>query len=94
MHIIDLFLLEDENPAAAITSHAENDVIKPTPDGYSTEKDDQSILNLSDLRKTRLTLGQLNKLRMMNDVRQIEFEQKIKTVSNQYKPPEQPAGGM
>jgi hypothetical protein len=70
-----------------------NDTIEPTPKGYATEKDDQSILSLADLRKTRLTLGQLNKLRKMNDIRKIEHENKIKKLSVMYKPA--PAeGGM
>jgi hypothetical protein len=72
----------------------ESSVIEEPPKGYSSEKDDQSILSLSDMRKTRLTLGQLNKLRIMNDVKKIEFEQKLKTLSTMYKPAEQDAGGM
>ena len=71
----------------------ESSVIEELPQGYSTEDDDQSILKLSDMRKTRLTLGQLNKLRMMNDVKSIEHEQKIKTLSTQYKPAAQDDGG-
>jgi hypothetical protein len=69
-------------------------LIEPTSPGYASEEDDQSILKLSDMRKTRLTLGQLNKLRQMNDVRKIEFEQKLKKLSTQYKPPAQDPGGM
>jgi hypothetical protein len=82
MFITELFLLE-----------MSSDVIEPTPAGYASEEDDQSILKLSDMRKTRLTLGQLNKLRMMNDIRKVEHEQKLKTVSSQYKPAAQ-EGGM
>jgi hypothetical protein len=80
MHIIDLFEMSP-------------DIIEPTPTGYATEKDDQSILKLSDMRKTRLTLGQLNKLRMMNDVKKIEHEQKLKKLSVQYKPAAPEGGG-
>jgi len=72
-----------------------NDTIVQTPTGYSTESDDQSVLKLSDMRKTRLTLGQLNKLRVLNDIRKVEFEQKIKTVAAQYQPPASTeSGGM
>ena len=67
-------------------------VVDALPIGYSTEKDDQSILKLSDMRKTRLTLGQLNKLRMINDIKKVEFEQKLKKVSSQYKPAAQDMG--
>ena len=82
MHINDLFLSESD------------DIIQPTPTGYETEKDNQTILKLSDMRKTRLTLGQLNKLRSMNDVKKVEFEQKLKKLSSQYKPPAPEAGGL
>lgn len=68
-------------------------IIQAGPDGYSTEKDDQSILKLSDLRKTRLTLGQLNKLRQMNDIKSIEHDQKLKKLGAQYKPAAQDDGG-
>lgn len=58
------------------------------PVGYASEKDDNSTLKLSDLRKTsRITLADLNKLRMANDVRKVEHENKLEKVSKQYKPP-------
>lgn len=72
----------------------ESDTIEKNPDGYASEEDDQSILKLSDMRKTRLTLSQLNKLRIMNDVKRLEHEQKIKNAAKQYKPAEQDTGGM
>lgn len=80
MHIFDLF--ETDN------------VIKSLPKGYGSEEDDQSVLKLSDLRKTRLTLGQLNKLRILNDVRKLEHEQNIEKLAKQYKPAAQDEGGM
>jgi len=82
MIIIDLFEMGKDS------------AIEANPPGYSTEKDDQTILTISDLRKTRLTLGQLNKLRQINDIRKIEHEKKIKTLSAIYKPPAQDQGGM
>jgi hypothetical protein len=63
------------------------ELFEPTPGGYSTDKEDNTVLKLSDLRTTRLDLAQLNKLRKMNDVRNIEQQEKIKTISKQYKPP-------
>jgi len=42
------------------------------------------------LRKTHLTLRQLNKLRKMNDVRAVEFKEKLKLVRQQYAPPPAP----
>ena len=63
------------------------EIFEPTPAGYSTEKDDHTTLKLSDLRKTKLTLKQLNRLRIMNDVRKLEHEKKIDSVQQQYKVP-------
>lgn len=60
-------------------------------ENYRTEKDDNSVAKLSDLRTTRLSLEQLNRLRLMNDVRKLEQEKRIDTVSKQYKPPSEPA---
>lgn len=71
-----------------------DDTIVPTASGYSSEEDDQSVLKLSDMRKTRLTLGQLNRLRILNDTRKVEHEQKLKKVSIQYKPPAAEQGGF
>jgi hypothetical protein len=57
---------------------------EPAKMGYQSEKDDNSTMKLSDLRKTRLTLAHLNRLRMANDVRKFEFETKMKTTQEQY----------
>ena len=46
--------------------------------GYRTEKDDNSVQHLKDLRKSKITLGHINKLRMANDVRKFEHEDKLK----------------
>jgi hypothetical protein len=61
----------------------------PKP-GYSSIADDQTPMKLSDLRKTRLTLADLNRLRMANDVRKVEHETKVEEISKQYKPPAAP----
>jgi len=63
------------------------EIFEPMPGGYQTEKDDHTAIRLSDLRKTKLTLKQLNRLRIMNDVRKLEHEKKIETVQTQYKAP-------
>ena len=63
------------------------EIFQPTPAGYSTEKDDHTALKLSDLRKTKLTLKQLNRLRIMNDIRKLEHEKKIDSLQQQYKAP-------
>jgi len=61
------------------------EIFDTNPAGYSTEKDDNSVPGLSDLRKTKLTIKQINRLRIMNDVRKLEHEQKLDSVKNQYK---------
>ena len=53
--------------------------------GHRTEKDDQSTIKLADTRKTpRLTLAQINKLRIANDVRKFEHEKKLTAINKQY----------
>ena len=61
------------------------------PEAYQDLEQDNSQPQLGDLRKTHLTLRQLNKLRKMNDVRAVEFKEKLKLVRQQYAPPAQPA---
>ena len=63
------------------------EIFEPVPSGYQNEKEDHTALKLTDLRKTKLTLKQLNRLRIMNDVRKLEHEKKIETVQQQYKAP-------
>lgn len=69
------------------------ELFQPMPDGYQTEKDDQSSFKLSDTRKTRLSLEQINRLRVMNDVRKFEHEKKLGSITKQYAPPAEAAGG-
>jgi len=67
------------------------ELYSPTPNGYYSEKDDNSAIKATDTRKTRLTLDKINKLRAMNDTRKLEHEQKLEKVSDQYKPLTAPA---
>ena len=57
---------------------------------YQDLANDNSQPQLGDLRKTKLTLRQINKLRRLNDIRQVEFKQKLKKVQKQYSPPAEP----
>jgi hypothetical protein len=67
------------------------EMFNESPTGYRDEKEDNTPLSLNDLRKTKLTLKQLNRLRIMNDVRRLEHEQKLDKIRQQYKVPnEQP----
>lgn len=59
---------------------------KKDPEAYQDVSQDNSQPRLGDLRKTRLTLRQLNKLRKMNDVRAFEYKEKLKLVRQQYQP--------
>lgn len=63
------------------------ELFEPTPSGYRTEKDDNTVISADDTRKTRLTLGRINRLRIMNDTRKLEHEKKLEKVSTQYKAP-------
>jgi len=60
-------------------------------EAYQDLGQDNSQTTLRDLRKTRLTLRQLNKLRRMNDVRAFEYREKLKSVRQQYAPAPAPA---
>lgn len=60
-------------------------------EGYQDVEDDNTQPQIGELRKTKLTLKQINKLRQMNDVRAFEYQENIKKVKKQYSPPAQPA---
>lgn len=62
---------------------------EPAKEGYQDVADDNSQPQLGDLRKTKLTLKQINKLRQLNDVRAYEYKEKVKQVKKQYAPPAQ-----
>lgn len=63
---------------------------KKDPEAYQDVSQDNAQVTKDDLRKTRLTLRQLNKLRKMNDVRTYEYKEKLKLVRKQYAPPPAP----
>ncbi len=65
----------------------------PEHQGFYSGEDDNSIIKKSDTRKTRLTLGQLNKLRIMNDIRKLEYEKSVDDAVKQYGAAAQPQGG-
>jgi hypothetical protein len=61
-----------------------------SPAAYQDLAQDNSRPQIQNLRKTRLTLKQLNKLRQMNDLRKYEYKEKLKDIKAQYSPPPQP----
>lgn len=63
-----------------------NELYRKEPGAYQDLSQDNSQTNLKSLRKTRLTLRQLNKLRQMNDVRNYEYKEKLKDIRKQYAP--------
>ena len=67
-----------------------NEFFKKDPGAYQDLSQDNSQTKLGDLRKSRLTLRQLKKLRMMNDIRTVEYKDKLKLIKQQYQPPPQP----
>lgn len=68
-----------------------NEIYSREPEAYQDVSQDNSQPRLGDLRKTRLTLKQINKLRQMNDVRSYEYKEKLKAVRQQYAPVAAPA---
>lgn len=52
--------------------------------GHETEKEDNTTVSLKDMRKTKLTLGHINRLRQMKDIRNLERAKKLETLSAQY----------
>lgn len=67
-----------------------NEIYSRSPEAYQDVAQDNSQPGLKNLRKTRLTLKQINKLRQMNDVRSYEYKEKLKDIRKQYAPPAQP----
>jgi len=61
-----------------------NEMFDPAPEHYQDVENDNSVPDIGDLRKSRLTLLQINKLRRMQDLRAYEQEQKLKNIKKQY----------
>lgn len=66
------------------------EIFEDVSNGYRNEKQDNSVKKIGDLRKTRLTLAQIKRLRMMNDMRKYEEQKKVESLSKQYKPAAEP----
>jgi hypothetical protein len=63
-----------------------NELYHQVPNAYQDLSQDNSQTTKDSLRKTRLTLRQINKLRQMNDVRSYEYNEKLKEIRKQYAP--------
>lgn len=57
---------------------------------YQDLSKDQSQTKMTDLRKTRLTLAQINQLRKMNDQRNVEKAEHLIKIRKQYGAPAAP----
>jgi hypothetical protein len=62
------------------------DIFEDIPEPYRDEKQDNSAKKMGELRKSRLTLAQIKRLRMMNDLKKYEEQKKVESLSKQYKP--------
>jgi hypothetical protein len=58
--------------------------------GYQTLSNDKSQNKIEDLRKTKLTLAQINQLRKMNDQRTLEYKENLEKVKTMYGQPAAP----
>ena len=68
-----------------------NEMFQEYRKGYQDLEKDKSQNKIEDLRKTRLTLMQINQLRKMNDQRTVEFKEDLKKVQAQYGQAAEPA---
>jgi hypothetical protein len=64
-----------------------NEVFSEYRPGYQDLSKDKSQQKIEDLRKTRLTLAQINQLRKMNDQRASEFKEQLEKVKVMYADP-------
>lgn len=48
------------------------------------QQNDHSVSQKDDTRRTRLTLDQINRLRLLQDAKSAEYSEKIKLIKKQY----------
>jgi len=61
-----------------------NEMFAEYKKGYQELSSDKSQQKIEDLRKTRLTLAQINQIRKMNDQRTLEQKEKLERVKLMY----------
>ena len=61
-----------------------NEMFAEYKKGYQELSNDQSQQKIGDLRKTRLTLAQINQIRKMNDQRTLEQKEHLEKVKQMY----------
>lgn len=70
-----------------------NEMWSSTPQPYQDVENDNSQPRLGQIRKTRLTLSQIRQLRQLNDIRVVEYEEKMVDLKKQYGTVAQEGGG-
>jgi hypothetical protein len=56
-----------------------------------TAQDDESIIRFDDLRKTKLTLEQINQIRKEQEIKSQEYNAELETVQKMYAAPKEEA---
>ena len=79
MNIIEMFKEQDEDTRR---------------DEYMDPAEDNEVPKLNDLRKTKLTLGQINSMRLIRDVRNFELKNNLENIRKQYGRPAEAEVGM
>ena len=87
MNLFEMFPATSRDPDDGDAKRYDSDM-RFSPD------EDNTRLQVSQTRKTRLTLGHINKLRLMNELRAVEKKQDLKRIRKQYAAPAQPGPGM
>jgi hypothetical protein len=67
---------------------------QPAPQGWQDVSDDESQPQWGEGRKTKLTLGMINKMRQMNDVQAYERASDMKFIRKQYGSTGDEGGGL
>lgn len=65
-----------------------------SPSGWQDVEDDHSQPKWGQSRKTKLTLGEINKIRRMNEVSAYERAVDLKKIRKQYSPPAEAGAGL
>jgi hypothetical protein len=69
-----------------------NEFYEPAKPGFQDVQDDKSQPKWGEGRKTKLTLGMINKIRKMNEVQGYEKAKDLKNIRKQYGTPPAPPG--
>jgi hypothetical protein len=68
----------------------DKDTLEMSQDGRYNPDMDSDVIKISDTRKTRLTLEQLNQLRVASDLHEQEKEEELEFIRQMYGVPAQP----